>query len=145
LFNPHKAQFFHGLDLITCVKQIYDAMVGDTTIVMDRSLYVDFTLPYTESGVQMVVPMKENWSKSFWIFVKPIENVLWAAILVVFVSTGFVVWLVEHKRNRQFGGNAAQQFFNISYFSFQAIIATPRGEKKKVPQKNMLISPYEYE
>ena len=106
-------------------------MVGDTTIVMNRSLYVDFTLPYTESGVQMVVPMKENWSKSFWIFVKPIENVLWAAILVVFVSTGFVVWLVEHKRNRHFGGNAAQQFFNISYFSFQAIIATPRGEKKK--------------
>jgi ionotropic glutamate receptor len=135
LFNPHKAQFFHGLDLITCVKQIYDAMVGDTTIVMDRSLYVDFTLPYTESGVQMVVPMKENWSKSFWIFVKPIENVLWAAILVVFVSTGFVVWLVEHKRNRHFGGNAAQQFFNISYFSFQAIIATPRGEEKKSSSK----------
>lgn len=106
-------------------------MVGDTTIVMNRSLYVDFTLPYTESGVQMVVPMKENWSKSFFIFVEPIENVLWAVILVVFVATGFVVWLVERKRNRHFGGNALQQIFNISYFSFQAIIATPRGDQNK--------------
>ncbi|XP_050272481.1 glutamate receptor 2.8-like isoform X2 [Quercus robur] len=29
----------------------YDAVVGDTTIVARRSLYVDFTLPYTESGL----------------------------------------------------------------------------------------------
>uniref|UniRef100_A0A2N9INE9 Ionotropic glutamate receptor C-terminal domain-containing protein n=1 Tax=Fagus sylvatica TaxID=28930 RepID=A0A2N9INE9_FAGSY len=30
--------------------QKYDAVVGDTTIVANRSLYVDFTLPYSESA-----------------------------------------------------------------------------------------------
>ncbi|XP_034680224.1 glutamate receptor 2.2-like, partial [Vitis riparia] len=49
----------------------YDAVVGDTTIVANRSKYVDFTLPYTESGVSMIVPIKDNKSKSAWVFLKP--------------------------------------------------------------------------
>ncbi|GJN33930.1 hypothetical protein PR202_gb22561 [Eleusine coracana subsp. coracana] len=73
----------------------YDAMVRDTTIIIDRSLYVDFTLPYTESGVHMVVPMKENWNKSLWVFLKPIDPVLWAAILAVFLVTGFAIWILQ--------------------------------------------------
>ncbi|CAL8090470.1 unnamed protein product [Prunus armeniaca] len=35
----------------------FDAVVGDTTFRGNRSLYVDFTMPYTESGVVMVVPV----------------------------------------------------------------------------------------
>ena len=38
-------------------------MVGDTTILANRSLYVDFTLPYTESGVSMVVPTIDKRKK----------------------------------------------------------------------------------
>ncbi|XP_066392487.1 glutamate receptor 2.4-like [Miscanthus floridulus] len=105
----------------------YDAMVGDTTITINRSLYVDFTLPYTESGVQMIVPMKKNWSMSLWVFLKPIEPILWAAFLVVLVFTGFVIWLVEHKESRDFGGSAWRQLVNIAYFSFQALLAVPKG------------------
>ena len=41
-----------------------DALVGDITILASRSLYVDFTLPYTESGVSMIVPIIDNRSKS---------------------------------------------------------------------------------
>ncbi|OQU89539.1 hypothetical protein SORBI_3002G209000 [Sorghum bicolor] len=109
----------------------YDAMVGDTTIIINRSLYVDFTLPYTESGVQMVVPMKKNWSTSLWVFLKPIEPILWAAFLSVFVFTSFVIWLVEHKESRDFGGSAWKQLVNIAYFSFQALLAVPKDPKLK--------------
>ncbi|KAK3437342.1 hypothetical protein EUGRSUZ_C02004 [Eucalyptus grandis] len=35
--------------------QNYDAVVGDTTIIVNRSLYVDFTLPYTESRNALLV------------------------------------------------------------------------------------------
>jgi ionotropic glutamate receptor len=52
--------------------QKYDAVVGDTTIVANRSTYVDFTLPYSESGVSMVVLMKDNERNNFWIFLKPL-------------------------------------------------------------------------
>ncbi|XP_066396222.1 glutamate receptor 2.8-like [Miscanthus floridulus] len=109
----------------------YDAMVGDTTIIINRSLYVDFTLPYTESGVQMVVPMNKNWSTSLWVFLKPIEQMLWVAFLVVFVFMGFVIWLVAHKESRDFGGSAWRQLVNIAYFSFQALLAVPKDPKPK--------------
>ncbi|CAK7354064.1 unnamed protein product [Dovyalis caffra] len=44
----------------------YDAVVGDTTITANRSRYVDFTLPYTESGVWMIVPIKDERNKNAW-------------------------------------------------------------------------------
>ncbi|CAI0376356.1 unnamed protein product [Linum tenue] len=43
-----------------------DAVVGDITIIANRSNYVDFTLPYTESGVSMVVPVRPDGSKNAW-------------------------------------------------------------------------------
>ena len=44
--------------------QVYDAVVGDTTIVANHSLYVDFTLPYTKSGVSMVVLVEDDENKN---------------------------------------------------------------------------------
>uniref|UniRef100_A0A2N9FII7 Ionotropic glutamate receptor C-terminal domain-containing protein n=1 Tax=Fagus sylvatica TaxID=28930 RepID=A0A2N9FII7_FAGSY len=58
----------------------FDAVIGDTTIVANRSSYVDFTLPYSESGVSMVVSMKDNEKKNMWIFLKPLSWDLWLAI-----------------------------------------------------------------
>ncbi|KAK7838291.1 glutamate receptor 2.7 [Quercus suber] len=68
--------------------QNYDAVVGDTTIVARHSLYVDFTLPYTESGLSMVVLMKDDESKSSWIFLKPLSINLWLTTSVAFIFTG---------------------------------------------------------
>ncbi|KAK3437307.1 hypothetical protein EUGRSUZ_C01871 [Eucalyptus grandis] len=59
--------------------QNYDAVVGDTTILANRSLYVEFTLPYTESGIAMLVPYKDNKSKNAWVFLKPLTGDLWLA------------------------------------------------------------------
>ncbi|KAF3434905.1 hypothetical protein FNV43_RR21992 [Rhamnella rubrinervis] len=49
--------------------QNFDAVVGDTTITSNRSLYVDFTIPYTDMGVGMVVP------NSFKTFLSPQQYV----------------------------------------------------------------------
>ncbi|KAL0897670.1 hypothetical protein Bca101_081631 [Brassica carinata] len=38
----------------------YDAVVGDTTILANRSSYVDFTFPYTKSGVGLIVPVEDQ-------------------------------------------------------------------------------------
>lgn len=107
--------------------QHYDAMVGDTTIIANRSEYIDFTLPYTESGVQMIVPMKDSRSKSFWLFLKPLTSDLWLAILTLFVFTGFVVWLIEHRvENSELRADSyAQQLFNVSYFNFFTLRTAP--------------------
>ncbi|KAK4257632.1 hypothetical protein QN277_007195 [Acacia crassicarpa] len=41
-------------------KRKYDAVVGDLTTVVNRSYYVDFTLPYTRSDVKMLVKVRHD-------------------------------------------------------------------------------------
>ncbi|KAL7180617.1 hypothetical protein ACSBR1_043747 [Camellia fascicularis] len=53
------------------VLENFDAVVGDLTIVSNRSKYVDFTLPYTESGVSMIVRIEAE-KRNAWIFMKPL-------------------------------------------------------------------------
>ncbi|KAK4551245.1 hypothetical protein RGQ29_032439 [Quercus rubra] len=44
-------------DLVDCVyNKTFDAVVGDLTILANRTKYVEFTQPYAESGLVVVVP-----------------------------------------------------------------------------------------
>nr|POF01955.1 glutamate receptor 2.2 [Quercus suber] len=54
----------------------FDAVVGDITITANRSNFVDFTLPYTESGVSLVVPIVDNGTRNAWIFLKPLREIV---------------------------------------------------------------------
>lgn len=98
-------------------------MVGDITIRANRSLYVDFTLPYTESGVQMIVPVKDNRNKNAWAFLKPLTWDLWVTIAAFFVFIGFVVWALEHRINDDFRGPPLHQIGTSLCFSFSTIFA----------------------
>ncbi|KAG8380244.1 hypothetical protein BUALT_Bualt07G0173100 [Buddleja alternifolia] len=100
----------------------YDAVVGDVTIVANRSRFVDFTFPYTESGVSIIVPIKDNDRKNAWIFMKPLTTGLWLTIGAFFVFTGFVVWVLEHRFNEEFRGLPLQQIGMIFWFSFSTLV-----------------------
>ncbi|XP_062023926.1 glutamate receptor 2.7-like isoform X2 [Rosa rugosa] len=105
----------------------YDALAADSTIRANRSLYVDFTLPYTESGVVMVVPMKDkNRIKNAWIFLKPLTWDLWLASFFSFVFIGFVVWLLEHRVNEDFRGPPSHQVGTGLWFSFSTMVFAQR-------------------
>ena len=109
-----------------CCWQKYDAVVGDITILANRSLYVDFTLPYTESGVRMLVPVQDRRQKTAWTFLKPLTADLWLGIGAFFVFTGFVVWCIEHRTNQEFRGPPASQIGSIFYFSFSTLVFAHR-------------------
>ncbi|KAJ3695385.1 hypothetical protein LUZ60_000762 [Juncus effusus] len=100
----------------------YDAVVGDTTIRFDRTAYVDFTIPYTDSGVSMVAPIKPDARSSMWVFLKPLTTTLWLTSLAFLFFTGFVVWLIEHRINPDFRGTPCQQFGLIFYFAFSTLV-----------------------
>lgn len=116
-FQNHVLYFRFKLEL-----QRFNAVVGDTTILANRSQYVDFTLPYTESGVSMVVPIKEDKIKNEWIFLKPLTTDLWLVSLAFFFFTGFVVWVIEHRINNEFRGPPSQQMGTIFYFAFSTLV-----------------------
>ncbi|XWS31183.1 hypothetical protein CRYUN_Cryun23aG0055500 [Craigia yunnanensis] len=100
----------------------YDAVVGDTTIVANRSLYVDFTMPYTETGVSMVVPFRDIRQKDAWVFLKPLTWDLWVTSGCFFVLIGFVVWVLEHGINQDFRGPPAHQVGTSFWFSLSALV-----------------------
>ncbi|PIN03074.1 Glutamate-gated kainate-type ion channel receptor subunit GluR5 [Handroanthus impetiginosus] len=100
----------------------FDAAVGDITIVANRSQYVDFTLPYTESGVSMVVPIKYDKSKNAWVFLKPLTIELWLASLCSFIFIGSLIWILEHRINEDFRGPPWHQVGMIFWFAFSTMV-----------------------
>ncbi|GMH09234.1 hypothetical protein Nepgr_011075 [Nepenthes gracilis] len=106
--------------------QKYDAVVGDVTIRANRSRYVDFTQPYTLSGLVMVVPVKDDNNKNAWTFLKPLTSDLWVTILCFFVFIAFVVWVLEHRINKEFRGPPFQQAGTSLYYSFSVMVFAQR-------------------
>nr|TKS11195.1 glutamate receptor 2.1-like [Populus alba] len=104
----------------------FDAVVGDTTILFNRSQYVDFTLPYTESGVSMIVPIVDNNSKNAWVFLKPLTWDLWVTSFCFFIFIGFVIWVLEHRINEDFRGPASHQAGTSFWFSFSTMVFAQR-------------------
>nr|XP_010931742.1 glutamate receptor 2.1-like [Elaeis guineensis] len=103
----------------------FDAVVGDVTITTNRSVYVDFTAPYTEMGMSMVVPIK-NDRKSAMFFFKPLTTSLWLVSGAFFIFIGFVVWALEHGNNEEFKGPLRNQVGTVFYFSFSTLVFAHR-------------------
>lgn len=104
------------------VKQKFDAVIGDTTILANRTQFVDFTMPYSESGVSMVVRVEEDKRSDMWIFLEPLSVDLWLGSLAFFVLTGFMVWVIEHRDNKEFPGRPLEQLGAIFYFAFSILV-----------------------
>lgn len=68
-------------------------VVGDTTNWAPRAEHVDFSLPYSESGVILVVKNQKPFD--MWIFVKPLSWDLWLAITVACMVMGTVILVLE--------------------------------------------------
>ncbi|KAI3716236.1 hypothetical protein L6452_23436 [Arctium lappa] len=93
------------------VEQVYlknfDAVVGDVSVVSRRYQYAEFTHPYTETGLVMVVPVASHHGQ--WLFVKPFTLGMWALTVMIHIYNGFVVWLIERKHSPELEGSALHQ------------------------------------
>ncbi|TXG55691.1 hypothetical protein EZV62_020947 [Acer yangbiense] len=104
--------------------QDFDAAVGDISITENRSLYVDFTLPYSDLGVGMVA--RKERKNHMWIFLEPLTTDLWLSSASFFILTGIVIWLIEHPINNEFQGSISQQIGTIFWFSFSTLVFAHR-------------------
>lgn len=102
--------------------QEFDGAVGDTTILANRSNYVDFALPYSETGVVFVVPVKDEREKGEWVFLKPLTKQLWCMIAAAFIYIGLVVWIFEYIADPTFRTQRfTEKISNVFYFSFSTL------------------------
>ncbi|KAI3965654.1 hypothetical protein MKX01_010611 [Papaver californicum] len=111
-------------DLTYCVyTKKFDAVVGDVTITANRSKYVEFSQPYTESGVRMIIRRTdENLTNRPWWFLGSWSKDLWFTTIAFFLSTGFSVWIFEKGKNPEFQGPLSQQLGKYLSFSFSITV-----------------------
>ncbi|QCD80431.1 glutamate receptor [Vigna unguiculata] len=91
-YGSYGSTFDHALQKTNLVK-------GDVTILANRSKLVDFTVPYTGSGVKMVVPVKHGRDQNMWTFVKPFSWDLWLSIIIISTFIGIAILIMERNVN----------------------------------------------
>lgn len=79
----------------------------------DRCQYAQFSQPYVDSGLVMVVPEKSEKSKSTWML-KTFTPTLWLQIAGMHMLVGFVVWLIERSNNPEFSGAGSMLWFCVT-------------------------------
>ncbi|KAF7823134.1 glutamate receptor 3.7 [Senna tora] len=102
---------------------IYDAAVGDIAIVTNRTRIVDFSQPYTSTGLVIVAPIDKGKS-SAWVFLKPFTADMWCATAASFVMVGVVIWILEHRVNDDFRGPPKRQIVTMCMFSLSTLFKT---------------------
>ncbi|MCD9645060.1 hypothetical protein HAX54_033713 [Datura stramonium] len=139
---PYEFEPFNGSypDLVQqVINGKYDAIVGDITILAERTKYVEFTQPFAESGLTMVVPVKFDRSEKAWMFLKPFTGNMWIATGAVLVYTMLVVWFMEHHSNPEFRGRWKDQFGTAMWFTFSSLFFSHREKIKSNYTKTVVI------
>ncbi|XP_040989999.1 glutamate receptor 2.8-like [Juglans microcarpa x Juglans regia] len=114
------------------VKQVhfkkFDAVVGDVAIVSKRYQHAEFTHPYTESGLVMIVPVRPQTSDRALLFMKPFTKAMWVLIGLINIYNGFVVWLIERKHCPELKGSGFNQVGALLSLAFTTLFSL-HGEK----------------
>ncbi|KAI3736477.1 hypothetical protein L6452_16019 [Arctium lappa] len=118
--NPSYTQLVNQI-----ASNVFDAAVGDISIVSNRAKTVDFTHPYMESGLVVVVQIRKPDSCS-WAYLQPFSPPLWVVIAFLFLFVGLVVWLLEHRHNDEFRGPPKRQFVTVLWFTFSTMFFAHR-------------------
>nr|GEU29419.1 glutamate receptor 1.2-like [Tanacetum cinerariifolium] len=84
-------------DLVRKVfNQEIDAVVGDSTILANRSQYVDFTATYSDLGIGTLGKFKKH---DMWFFLKPLHWGVWLTAIASLIVSCFVIWFIERMNN----------------------------------------------
>ncbi|PWA70216.1 ionotropic glutamate receptor, metazoa, Periplasmic binding protein-like I [Artemisia annua] len=89
---PYDDETFDDLIQKVYGKKI-DAILGDSTILANRSQYVDFTASYTDLGVGTLARINHN---DMWIFLKPLDVDLWLITVGFAILTGIIIFAIEY-------------------------------------------------
>lgn len=101
----------------------YDAAVGDIAIITRRYEHAEFTHPYSEAGLVMIVPTRKDTSNKALLFTKPFTVTMWISVAVVTVYNGFVVWFIERNHCPEHEGSMFNQAGTLVCLSFTTLFS----------------------
>ncbi|KAI8006097.1 Glutamate receptor 2.2 [Camellia lanceoleosa] len=114
------------------VEQVYlkkfDAALGAIAITAKRYHHVDFSQPYTDAALVMIVPVQSQLSNKAWLFLKPFTKSMWVLTASINVYNGFVIWMIERDRCSDLRGSALNQIGTLLWLTFATLFSL-NGEK----------------
>ncbi|KAK2413638.1 glutamate receptor 2.7 [Trifolium repens] len=110
-FSPFNGSYDEMVDQV--YNKTLDAAVGDTSIVAYRYHLVDFSQPYVESGLHMVVTEQPAKSKT-WKFLDAFTKEMWLMMIAMHVFVGFVIWVIEREVNEDLRGFGSMLWFLVT-------------------------------
>ncbi|XXG61482.1 hypothetical protein AAC387_Pa05g0083 [Persea americana] len=120
-FIPYHGSYDSLVEQVSLKEKNFDAVVGDVSIVANRTQYADFSRHYTVTGVRMVVLEKPEAGKA-WMFVKPFTKSMWALTIAIFLYNGLIVWLIEKAGDEELKSSSfSSQFGSLVWLSVTAL------------------------
>ncbi|XP_022773949.1 glutamate receptor 2.5-like [Durio zibethinus] len=125
---------FHG----TCDQLVekvalktFHAALGGIVITAERSHHVEFSQPYAELQLVMVVKKKTNELKDILWFMSPFTREMWLIMSAMTIFTGFAICLIEHRDRNEMPSRQVG-----------AVICFPVAFLLNEHSKNMIIHTY---
>ncbi|KAJ6320901.1 hypothetical protein OIU78_016152 [Salix suchowensis] len=120
------------------VKQVYrkelDAAVGDFSIEPGRFRYAEFSQPYIDSRLVMIVTTK-SIKKITWML-QTFTKDLWLLMLAMHMFIGFLVWILERGSNTEFEGIGGMLWFSVN------VIFYAQGQSLRNSLSQVVVAPW---
>ncbi|XVF17693.1 hypothetical protein REPUB_Repub10bG0145600 [Reevesia pubescens] len=98
----------------------FDAAAGGIVITAEKSQIVEFSQPYAELRMVMVVMKTDNGLKLngvFW-FISPFTREMWLILATMTIFTGLVIWFIELRTHNESAHSSSRQVAAVFCFPF---------------------------
>ena len=101
--------------------------------IFDRSKYVDFTPPFLNSELTVLVKITDNNNNNMLGMVfQPFSSLLWIMVLLLYILTSFVFWMVSRINPDERGLTLFDAFWNIASAFVYAYRPAPNACSKRL-------------
>ena len=104
----------------------------ETFVNFYRSKYVDFTPPFLNSGLTVLIKVTDNSNNMLGMVFQPFSALLWIMVLLLYILTSCVFWMVSRINPEERGLTIFDAFWNIASAFVYASRPAPNACSKRL-------------